>query len=66
MTRIQILRKALGLSVAGLSYETRIHPSTLSLVERRKAPASERVRGGLSSFLGMPQREAFDDKGLAI
>jgi len=52
--------------MAGLSYETRIHPSILSLVERRKAPASERVREGLSAFLGIPLREAFDDKGLAV
>jgi DNA-binding helix-turn-helix protein len=66
MTRIRELRQAKGLSMAMLSYEVRIHPSILSLVERRKAPASERVREGLSSFLGIPMREAFDDKGLAV
>ena len=66
MTRIRELRQAMGLTVAGLSYETRIHPSLISLVERRKAPASERVREGLSTFLGIPLREAFDDKGLAV
>ena len=68
MTRIRELRRAKGLTMAGLSYETRIHPSILSLVlvERRKAPASERVREGLSAFLGIPLREAFDDKGLAV
>ena len=46
----------------------RKYPSILSLVlvERRKAPASERVREGLSAFLGIPLREAFDDEGLAI
>ena len=68
MTRIRELRQAKGLTMAMLSYETRIHPSILSLVlvERRKAPASERVREGLSTFLGIPLREAFDDKGLAV
>ena len=66
MTRIRELRQAKGLTMAGLSYEVRIHPSILSLVERRKAPASERVREGLSAFLGIPLREAFDDKGLAV
>lgn len=66
MTRIRELRQAKGLTMAVLSYEVRIHPSILSLVERRKAPASERVREGLSSFLGIPMREAFDDKGLAV
>ena len=68
MTRIRELRQAKGLTMAELSYGTRIHPSILSLVlvERRKAPASERVREGLSTFLGIPLREAFDDKGLAV
>ncbi|NLL36545.1 MAG: hypothetical protein GX256_03360 [Fretibacterium sp.] len=66
MTRIRELRQDKGLTMVGLSYETKIHPSILSLVERRKAPASERVREGLSSFLGIPLREAFDDNGLAI
>ncbi len=66
MTRIRELRQAKGLSMTGVSYETRIHPSILSLVERRKAPASKRVREGLSTFLGIPLREAFDDRGLAV
>ena len=59
MTRIQELRQAKGLSMMGVSYETRIHPSILSLVERRKAPASKRVQKKLNSFLGIPLREAF-------
>ena len=48
---LSILENVYGKAVG---YETRIHPSILSLVERRKAPASERVREGLSSFLGIP------------
>lgn len=66
MTKIKELRQDRGLSIAGLCYETRIHPTTLSMVERRRLAASQRVKEVVSSFLGIPQEQAFDGDGLAV
>jgi DNA-binding XRE family transcriptional regulator len=66
LTRLKQLRQAKGLSIAGVGYETRIHPTTLSLTERRKLAPSPRVRQAVSSFLGVTEDEVFDVEGLAV
>ena len=66
MTKIMELRKRYGLSIAGLCYETRVHPTTLSMVERRKMVASGRVRESVSSFFEIPENEAFGTDGFAL
>ncbi len=65
MTKIRKLRQILALSIAGMSYNTRIHSSTLSRVELRREAASARAREVISSFLGIPQDEAFNSDGFA-
>lgn len=66
MTRIRELRQEKGLSMAALSYETQVHPTTLSLAERRKLAPGKRVREVISLFLGVPEEEVFDADGLAV
>ena len=66
MTRIRELRLGRGLRVIDLSFETRVHPSQLSSIERRKLAASVRIREILCSFLCVPESEAFDGDGLAV
>ncbi|MDR3165769.1 MAG: helix-turn-helix transcriptional regulator [Synergistaceae bacterium] len=66
MTRIRELRQGRGLSVIDLAFETRIHPSLLSCVERRKSAASDRVKNALSSFFGVDESSVFEHDGLAL
>ena len=66
MTKIRELRQSRGLSMAALSYRTQVHPSTLSLAERRKLAPGKRVREVISSFLDIPEEEAFDSSGFAL
>lgn len=66
MTRIRELRQKKGLSIAALCYETKTHPTALSLAERRKLAPGKRVRDAVCSFLGIPENEAFDTDGLAL
>ena len=66
MTKIRELRQKMGLNVTRMSWEARIHTSTLSRVELRKQTASARNRELISSFLGIPQEEAFDSEGFAV
>ena len=66
MTRIRELRLSRGLRVIDLSFETRVHPSQLSCIERRKLAPSVRVREILCAFLCVPENEAFDGDGLTV
>ncbi len=49
-----------------LAFTTRIHPSQLSAIERRRLAASARVRAILCSFFDVSEEEAFDEGGLAV
>jgi transcriptional regulator with XRE-family HTH domain len=66
MTRIRELRQGKGLRLIDLAFETRIHPTQLSYVERGKVAASARVKETLCSFLGVKAGELFNDNGLAL
>ena len=66
MTRLREMRQSKDLMVIELAFATRIHPSQLSAIERRKLAASARVREALCSFFGISEREAFDEGGLAV
>jgi transcriptional regulator with XRE-family HTH domain len=66
MTQIRKLRQGRGLSVIDLAFETRIHPSQISCIERRKSAASERVKNVLSSFFGVDETSVFEHDGLAV
>jgi ribosome-binding protein aMBF1 (putative translation factor) len=65
-TRIKQARQKQGLSIAGLSYRIAIHPTTISMIERRKLAASQRARGAVCDFLGLDESKAFDSNGLAV
>ena len=49
-----------------MAFETRIHPTQLSCVERGKVAASARVKAALSSFLEAEPDELFNGNGLAV
>ena len=66
MTRLRELRQSRDLMVIELAFATRIHPSQLSAIERRKLAASARIRAVLCSFFGIPESEVFDKGGLAV
>lgn len=66
MTRLRELRQNKDLMIIDLAFATRIHPSQLSAIERRKLAASSRVRETLCSFFGVSEAEAFDRGGLAV
>ena len=66
MTRIRELRQSRGLRLIDLAFETRIHPTQLSYVERSKVAASARVKKTLCYFLGVEPGELFNDNGLAV
>lgn len=66
MTVLKELRQSRGLSIAAMSFETRVNATTLSLLERRKVAPSPRVREAVSVFLGIPETQAFDGDGLAV
>ena len=66
MTRIRELRQDRGLSVIDLAFETRIHPSQISCIERRKSAASGRIKNTLSSFFGIDEASVFEHDGLVL
>jgi transcriptional regulator with XRE-family HTH domain len=66
MTRIRELRQKRGLRLIDMAFETRIHPTQLSYVERGKVAASARVKEKLSSFLGVELKELFGSNGIAV
>jgi transcriptional regulator with XRE-family HTH domain len=66
MTRIRELRQGKGLRLIDLAFETRIHPTQLSYVERGKVAASARVKNTLCSFLKAEPSELFNDSGIAV
>lgn len=66
MTLVKELRQKRGLSIAAMSFETRVNATTLSLLERRKVVPSSRVREAVSSFLGISDTQAFDGEGFAV
>jgi transcriptional regulator with XRE-family HTH domain len=66
MTRIRELRQEKGLRLIDLVFETRIHPTQLSYVERGKVAASARVKEKLCSFLGAKACDLFSDSGIAV
>jgi transcriptional regulator with XRE-family HTH domain len=66
MTRIRELRQEKGLRLIDLAFETRIHPTSLSYVERGKIAASVRAKETLCSFLGVEADELFNENGIAM
>jgi hypothetical protein len=60
------MRQSKDLMVIELAFATRIHPSQLSAIERRKLAASTRVKEALCSFFCVSEKEAFDEDGLAV
>ena len=66
ITKLKLLRQGVGLTIINLSHRTGIHPSTISMIERRRQASSARAREIISSFLGIPQEEAFDSEGFAV
>jgi hypothetical protein len=54
------------LSVIDLAFETRIHPSQISCIERRKSAASAKAKNVLSSFFGVDEASVFEHDGLAL
>ena len=66
MTRLRELRQQRNLSVIGLSYETRIHPTEISGIEHRKRAASANARAKLCAFFGVAESETFEEGGLAV
>jgi len=66
MTKVRVLRIERDFTAKALAESLKIDDSILSLVERQKARASDRVRFKLSSFFGVPETELFSDDRLAI
>jgi transcriptional regulator with XRE-family HTH domain len=66
VTRIRELRQKKGLRAIDLAFSTKIHPSNLSSIERRKLAASMKAKGALCSFFGVREDEVFDADGLAV
>jgi transcriptional regulator with XRE-family HTH domain len=66
MTRIRALRQKKGLRAIDLAFLTKIHPSNLSSIERRKLAASVKAKEALCSFFGVTESEVFDSNGLAV
>jgi transcriptional regulator with XRE-family HTH domain len=66
MTRIRALRQGKGLKLIDLAYETRVHPTQLSSIERGRLVASARAREAICSFLGVDKNELFDGNNIAM
>ena len=66
ITKLKQMRLEIGLSIKNLSHEIGVHASTISMLERRRLASSVRAREVISSFLGIPQEEAFDSEGFAV
>ena len=66
MTRIRELREGRGLRVIDLAFETRLHPSQISCIERRKSAASGRARDILSAYFEVDADSVCDHGGLAV
>lgn len=56
-TLLRKLRRDLDLTIEALAVRTRINPATLSLVERRRRPASDDVKRKLEKFFKRPADE---------
>jgi len=65
LTELRKRRRALGLSISGVSHEVRVNTSVLSWVELRKLAASPAVRTKLSDFYGEEEGTLFDTTGMA-
>ena len=65
MPMLRKLRKALGLSIAGVTLRTGIHSSTICQIERFKLAGSANVKATLAEFYGKPQKALFDEVGMA-
>jgi hypothetical protein len=65
MTKLRRLREKKGLSIISISYETRIHPTAISSIERRKLAPASHVRKALCDFLETQENEMFDRQGFA-
>lgn len=61
MLKMQIERIKKGLTFTDLSYQVKIHPSTLGKIESKKMIAYEPHKQKLSSFFGLPAEELFQE-----
>ncbi|MDR1943526.1 MAG: helix-turn-helix domain-containing protein [Synergistaceae bacterium] len=66
MTLIRQLRKSQGLSVIELARKSRVNPSILSEVERRRRAVSSNARRALAKFHKVPESAIFDSEGFAL
>lgn len=66
MTKIRELREKKGLNIIEVSHITRINPTVLSQVERRKLAPGKWVCATICEFFGIHENEAFDSDGLAV
>jgi transcriptional regulator with XRE-family HTH domain len=66
MTKIRELRQGRGLKLIDLAYETRVHPTQLTSIERGKLAASARAKEAICSFLGADGDELFDGNNIAV
>jgi transcriptional regulator with XRE-family HTH domain len=66
VTLIRQLRRSQGLSVIELARKSRVNPSILSEVERRRRAASSGARKALARFYRQPETALFDREDFAL
>lgn len=65
MTRIESIRRALGMSAFTLGGKVGVSDTTIRHIERRKSRTNRSVMANLSEVLGEPLDSLFDEDGLA-
>jgi transcriptional regulator with XRE-family HTH domain len=66
MTKIRELRQGRGMKLIDLAFETKVHPTQLTSIERGHLAASARAREAICSFLGVKADDLFNGNNIAL